>query len=355
MSSLPVRAVVQGAGAICSIGYSLPQIWATVRASISSYAFCGLLDRHGEPFRMAMVDDQELELMAPENDLAALTMRERRMVRLAAPALREAVAGLELRQAPPLFLGLPRPAPNSQPTSLPVLVATLARQAGVPLAESASSGALAGRAAFFLALEQGLRFLASGRGTVAIVGAVDSHLDLRLLAELDAQRRLLGEGVSDGFIPGEGAGFLVLARAAVAPKPRTTFCAGAGLAKDPGHRHGDAPALGEGLWLAMNALLATTPLGKAQLQTVFAGLNGESFGAKEWGLARLRHQAAFSQQAPCEHPADCYGDVGAATGALLAGLAHASLAATHRQGPVLVWASSDHEERGCAILDITPP
>jgi 3-oxoacyl-[acyl-carrier-protein] synthase-1 len=202
-------------------------------------------------------------------------------------------------------------------------------------------------------LGQALRFLASGRGQSVLVGGVDTHLDLRVLDNLDIEQRLLGDHVSDGLIPGEGAGFLVLSRQTTAPKPPATFIAGVGLASDPGHRYAEAPARGEGLWNAMNALFSATPLGNLQIQSTLAGLNGENFSAKEWGVARLRHGACFAAGGRFEHPADCYGDVGAATGGVLTALAHTALTHRHREGPMLVWASSDHEERGCTIVDIS--
>jgi 3-oxoacyl-[acyl-carrier-protein] synthase-1 len=53
-----------------------------------------------------------------------------------------------------------------------------------------------------------------------------------------------------------------------------------------------------------------------------------------------------------EHPADKYGDAGAATGAILLALAAKSLSIGARQGPALVWAASDREPRACAIVSV---
>jgi len=59
----------------------------------------------------------------------------------------------------------------------------------------------------WLALEQALQAIAAEPNEPVVVGGVDTFLDLRLLAELDAEQRILGAQVMDGFIPGEGAGF----------------------------------------------------------------------------------------------------------------------------------------------------
>jgi 3-oxoacyl-[acyl-carrier-protein] synthase-1 len=82
----------------------------------------------------------------------------------------------------------------------------------------------------------------------------------------------------------------------------------------------------------------------------FAGFNGESFDSKLWGVARLRHTDFFAPTMAIEHPADKFGDAGAATGAILAALAAMSLTTGTRKGPALVWAASDREPCACAVI-----
>lgn len=349
MTMLPAQARIVRAGAITSVGYCVPQIWAAVRAGISRASLPGPVDSHMDPIRMSSVDEADLEPLLPENQVIGLTSRQRRMVRLAAPALREATQGLAPAVAPPLYLALPRPG-IAGPTP-PSLMAAIVKQAGFALDEANSVCFPVGRAGFFLALEQGLRALNERRATTIVVGGVDTHADLRLLASLDREERLLGERVADGFIPGEGAAFLLLERAASNRREPSSFIAGVGVGRDAGHRYAEQPARGEGLWNAMNALFGAAPLGAATIATTFAGWNGESFGAKEWGVARLRHKGCFADDGHLDHPADCYGDLGAATGGMLVALASQALLDRHRTGPALVWASSDHEERGCALVD----
>jgi 3-oxoacyl-[acyl-carrier-protein] synthase-1 len=84
--------------------------------------------------------------------------------------------------------------------------------------------------------------------------------------------------------------------------------------------------------------------------TTFAGFNGENFDAKMWGVARLRHNDFFIPGMVMEHPADKFGDAGAAMGAILVALAAEALATGTRPGPALAWAASDREPRGCAML-----
>ena len=53
-----------------------------------------------------------------------------------------------------------------------------------------------------------------------------------------------------------------------------------------------------------------------------------------------------------EHPADKFGDAGAAMGAILVALAAQSLRTGTRPGPALVWAASDREPRACAVVSV---
>ena len=113
-----------------------------------------------------------------------------------------------------------------------------------------------------------------------------------------------------------------------------------GTALDVGHRFSDKPAKGEGLADAVEKMLASLSGPPKPVQRTFASLNGESFGSKEWGVARIRHAPLFAPASEIEHPADCFGDAGAASGALLLALAQHYLMQRQMQGPMLVWASA---------------
>jgi 3-oxoacyl-[acyl-carrier-protein] synthase-1 len=120
---------------------------------------------------------------------------------------------------------------------------------------------------------------------------------------------------------------------------------------DPGHRYGGVPAKGEGLADALAQVRQRLPQ-QASISTTFAGFNGENFDAKLWGVARLRHSDFFSPAMVIDHPADKFGDAGAAMGAMLVALAAESMASGTRSGPALVWAASDRESRACAVLSV---
>jgi 3-oxoacyl-[acyl-carrier-protein] synthase-1 len=210
-----------------------------------------------------------------------------------------------------------------------------------------------GRAGGFLALAEALAMLEAGEAGPMIVGGVDSYLDLYLLGTLDAEGRILGNGVMDGFIPGEGAAFLLLG-----PVRESEHGAASALARiaaaafgaEKGHRYGEEPYRGEGLAETFARLFSADGAGDERVATVLAGLNGENFGAKEWGTASLRSRPHFVDDIHLEHPVDCFGDVGAALGSLLVSLGAVGIRNGYLRAPCLAWCSSDREERGAALL-----
>jgi 3-oxoacyl-[acyl-carrier-protein] synthase-1 len=350
---LNLRATIEQVGAICPVGIGVEQIWSSVRAGISRFQESSVHDRWFEPIRMALLPEDALGPLLPPVDALPLTSRRRRMLRLAAPALRQVLRNFD-GPPPPMMIGLPLGAADASETIDMEFVRALAVQSAVPFDETTSKTFARGRAAALLALDAALRMLAERRAAYVVVGAVDTYLDLALLGELGVEGRILGPRVMDGFIPGEGAAFLLLRsqstrREKVRPE---VAIASVGTARDQGHRYSDHPALGEGLSAAIERMLAGLGPSTMAVQTTFAGFNGEHFGAKEWGVARLRHARIFAQKMALEHPGDCFGDTGAAMGALLLAIAQTSLANGQRSGPALVWASSDREDCGCAYLEV---
>jgi 3-oxoacyl-[acyl-carrier-protein] synthase-1 len=297
---------------------------------------------------MGLVPEDGLGQLTPEIDGLPLPTRARRMLRLAAPSF-EAV-GKDIGRPVPVFLGLPALTPTEAPwiVHVPAYLQKLTNVA-VDLRQSAIIPH--GRAAGLMALELAMNALHQDPSATVIVGGVDSYLDLKLLGLLDSEQRILGRRVPDGFIPGEGAAFCVLSGATSLSGPRVVVN-GVASSMDEGHRYGTAPAKGEGLAVALAQLRQHAGQLAGPIDTTFAGFNGESFDAKLWGVARMRHNDFFSTSMLIEHPADKYGDAGAATGPILLALAAKSLASGSRRGPALVWAASDREPRACAVVSV---
>jgi 3-oxoacyl-[acyl-carrier-protein] synthase-1 len=187
-----------------------------------------------------------------------------------------------------------------------------------------------------------------------LAGAIDTYRDLFVLGTLDAEQRVKSERNHDGFIPGEGAAFLLLAsaelvaRAGIPALGRLTRVA---LDEEPGHLYSDTTYRGEGLARTLAQLLSSGDVG-APVAEVFSSMNGESHWAKEWGVGYIRNRSGFLEDVTIQHPADCYGDTGSASGPLLVGLAALGMRDGYRRSPSLVYCSSDRGPRAALAISV---
>jgi len=343
-----MTAVLTASSVLCAGGRGTEQLWATVRAGISTIKTSVVLGERYEPLQMSLVPQDALKDLPPSVQASSLPSCARRMLQLAAAALAGLDADDYLSAAPlTIYLGLPEFSLNVHPW-FDQFFDHLSAASAVPINVASSRIFPLGTAAAFAALEAALVTLAADSSATILVGGVDTFLDLCRLSTLVDERRILCSQVMDGFIPGEGAAFLIL-RTKAAGFSGVQLHAAATQA-DPGHRYGPSPALGEGLSNALEILRATDALPSGQVATTFAGLNGENFDAKLWGVAQLRHSDWFARDGVLHHPADCIGDTGAASGAILTALAAFAIAKGQRQSPALTWSASDSVTRGCALL-----
>jgi len=108
--------------------------------------------------------------------------------------------------------------------------------------------------------------------------------------------------------------------------------------------------LGHGLAAAIAGATASLRLPQEAVDTVFCDINGERYRSHEWGMAVLRTPEVFATTA-YESPANLWGDMGAAWGALGCTLAVRAWARGYARGPrALVWGSSDGGLRGAVVL-----
>jgi 3-oxoacyl-[acyl-carrier-protein] synthase-1 len=353
MTAIAQPAEILAVGMVTPVGLYTASAAAAVRAGVSRVYESSVHNKHFEPHRMALVPADVLPPLALRLDSRPMASANARMLRLAAPALQQASAiGSQAPAA--LFLGLPATPPGEPEVVAPSFLTDLATQAEVDRKLDLANSKLRreGGAAGLFALCDALAHLQGRRAEHVFVGGVDTFLDLRPLSRLDAENRILGERVMDGFIPGEGAAVLHLATPAYAKRigarPLARVVAGA-MGLEKGHRYSAEPYRGDGLAQTFQNLFAAVPPSQPA-PCVYAGFNGESLPAKEWGVAHLRSSSRFAADHRIEHPADCIGDTGAAAGPIMMGLAAVGIQKGYRPTPCLVWCTSDREPRAAALL-----
>ena len=112
----------------------------------------------------------------------------------------------------------------------------------------------------------------------------------------------------------------------------------------------EEPYKGEGLASTVQSALAGFDSAAGKVATIFSSMNGENHFAKEWGVTYLRATDKIAEDYRIEHPADCLGDTGAASGPIMLGLALTGIAAGYLQGPALAYASSDGPGRAACLV-----
>lgn len=346
-------AVIVKTGMLTPVGMDAQQTAASVRAGICRFSETSIYDKRFEPFTMALVpDDVIFPLNKEVESITGLTSRQRRMIGLSAPALQEALKDFDDTESMPLFLGVPAPLPERPDPAGDHFIHHLRTNAHTSVNIDESRLYPNGRAAGLLALEEAVEYLAAHSDRCVIVGGVDTFLDLYLLGTLDSGNRILGSAVMDGFIPGEGAGFLVIttrkeaAKRGLAP---VASCSTVVVGYEEGHLYSEQPYQGDGLAGVFTGLFTHVNPDKP-IAEVYTAMNGENHWAKEWGVAYLRNSTSFAPEHGIHHPAEFFGDTGAAAGILLGGLAAIGINKGYRGSPCLVTGSSDFGDRAAVII-----
>jgi 3-oxoacyl-[acyl-carrier-protein] synthase-1 len=342
-----------GIGMVTAVGLSAPETAASVRSGTARFVESQLKDRHSLPFTLAEVPEDGLPTLVEE--LAArhgLTGRERRMLRLATMPLRECLApAADIGARVGLCLALPE-METTKAINHEEFLGHLASQVGGAFDPAASDASHLGRAGGLLAIGQAVVTIQTGSSDFMVAGGVDSYRDPYVLATLDREGRVKSAANLDGFVPAEGAAFLLLASArAVSGYGLPTLAHVTPIAAgfEAGHLYSQEPYRGDGLAQTFHQLVAQGAV-QAPIGEVYSAMNGESHWAKEWGVALLRTRAAFREDHRIHHPADCIGDTGAASGPVMIGLAALGIRGGYRRSPVLAYGSSDRGSRAAVVV-----
>ena len=328
------------------VGMDAAQTATSIRAGISAYQASANYNKNLNPMTMALVPEEALTpLNAELAKRDGLSGRQQRMLRLATMPLKQLLEASPPQKSVPLLLAGPEKLPGRRSVISDRFLQQLKQQAEVEFDLDNSYVFPQGRAAGFYALEAAMLMIEQGIAEQVIVGAVDSYLDLLLLGRLDAEDRILAEGVMDGFAPGEGAAFMLVQ--AVTDQGRVRLYP-PGIAKEAGHRYSEQAYKGDGLAEAVTDALSH--VSNKPIQTVLAGFNGEHFNTKEWGVSLIRNSHKISSEHDIVHPADCFGDTGAALGLMLMQLGIIGLNKGYYSAPLMAWSSSELAPRAAVCM-----
>lgn len=350
--STGAKAYIAGVGMITPVGSNTEMTAMSVRAGINRYQETEYLGQNFDPVRMALVPDEaftvKLEGYVAPNIKSS---RQARLLQLVGTAAAELIPLMEPDVKVPLFIAGPEATTASKPDVDSTFLKNLSDITGMNIDLQSSRCISTGRSGGLEAIDLAVRYLDSKYGSCAVVGGVDSFYDLEVLARYVKDERILGSDSMDGFVPGEAAGLIVLRSLEELDtvKHRSfarVFATGVGC--EDGHIQSKAPYLGNGLASAFSRVLKSARPGA--VTHIYSSMNGEGYFSKELGVAMMRNSEYIHEDCTVHHPADCFGDLGAALGVVLTGLANFEIVIGGGEDTYLVYCSSDKEYRSAVWL-----
>jgi 3-oxoacyl-[acyl-carrier-protein] synthase-1 len=340
-------------GARTSVGESAAASAASVRARVTMMAeHPAIRDRFGEPIVVASAPWLPPRATLPE-----------RICALAAEAAAEAVLPSAQQCAshgvrPIAIIGTPAPRPGWQPASDAPLRAALMQQLPQDSPPQALRTLSLGHVSGLVALEQAWKLIRAGQAEACLAGGVESYIDRATLEWIDWTGQLHGKANPRGFIPGEAACFCLLMSADAMQRcglRSRGILLSVATANEPKLRRDKAICIGEGLTDAMQRCLAVLPEDAGQVDQLIYDFNGQPHRAEEYGFTAMRIGERLRSPSDLLAPADCWGDVGAASGPLFVMLAAMAAQRDYTRGPLtLLWTGAMLAERSVALVHCPP-
>jgi 3-oxoacyl-[acyl-carrier-protein] synthase-1 len=183
-----------------------------------------------------------------------------------------------------------------------------------------------------------------------LVAGVDSLLVAATLNTYQDADRLLTSSNSNGFIPGEAAGAMLVGT----PVPwhgTMLICQAIGFAREGATIDSDVPLRAEGTVSAIRGLHADGGVTIDDADYRITDCNGEQYGFKNDRLAYARTGRQLKARFDHHTPAECFGEVGAAIGPCILGLALAAAQKGYAPGRrVLCHFHNDDGDRATIFL-----
>lgn len=325
-------------GLVTSAGLSAPAACAALRANIANPTTTRFVDGNGD------------WILAHEVPLEEPWRGAEKLARMAWMAIQEVLASTqtEERTRIPILLCISEPQRPGRPQDIDTgLLDRIQDLAGFRFA-AGSSVLPNGRAGTTLAFTLARQLLARERVARVVICATDSLLMAGTLAHYSDRHRLLTRDNADGFIPGEGAGALLVGPVEESAR---VVCEGVGFALEPASVDTDQPLRADGLVNAIRIALDESGNGLHDMRFRVSDLSGEQYYFKEATLALSRILRVRVPELTIWHPAECFGETGAAAGVAAIAAVFAAFRNGYAPGsPCLAHFSGDDGRRSALVL-----
>jgi 3-oxoacyl-[acyl-carrier-protein] synthase-1 len=337
MAAAPIA--IENTGLVTSVGLSAAASCAAFRAKVSNPTETRFRGSDGE------------WLMAHQVPLAQPWQGLTRLAKMAAMAIEEALQDLpraDWGKLPLLLCVAEKERPGRMTGLDSTLFLMIQEELGVSFADH-SMVITQGRVAVAVALAQARSLMARGLCARVLVAATDSLLTWPTLGHYAKHNRLLTPMNANGFLPGEGAGAMLVAnRPAHQGELR---CAGIGFGLEAGHILSEVPLRAEGLSGAIKGALTEAACQMHDMDLRITDLSGEQYYFKEAALALSRTMRVLKDELDIWHPAQCTGEAGALAGMAVLAQALASCRKGYGKGAhILAHMANDAGQRAAIVL-----
>ncbi|MBK5914541.1 hypothetical protein [Rhodocyclus purpureus] len=336
MTAAPIA--ILSTGLVTSVGLSAPATCAAIRAKISNPSETRFMGSDGE-----WIMAHQVQLEKPWRGLAKLA-------RMAAMAIEECLAEVSREKWPeiPLLLCV---AERERPGRFQGLDEQLFFEIERLLEIKFSPDSIVvplGSVSTAVALMQARKLIHERNIPRVLIAATDTLLTWPTLSYYEQNDRLLNENNSNGFMPGEGAGALLVGKTDGQPQ---LLCTGIGFGVEKAHINSTEPLRADGLTDAIRAALHDAAVQMHDLDYRITDLSGEQYYFKEAALALGRILRQRKEEFDIWHPAECTGEGGAVAGSTLLALADAACRKGYTAGPnILAHMTNDVGQRAALVL-----
>ena len=340
MNSLPLA--IRRTGLVTSVGFDAPSTCAALRAKLTN------------PSETRFADSAGQWLMAHQIPFDTPWRGLDRLAHAGAMAIAECLADVPREEwaSIPLLLSLAEPERPGRLEGLDHrLFALIETQLGVSF--HAESALIAhGRISTVLGLATARKLLYTGLAKHVVLAACDSLVHGPTLKTFDRAGRLLKASNSNGWMPGEGSGAVLLTMPDdEAPELR---CTGLGVAVEQASIDSEQPLRGDGLASAIRNAMDEANRAMHEMDFRLADLSGEQYYFKEAALAMARTLMRRKELFDLWHPAEGTGEIGAASGLAMLAVMDAACRKGYAPGPrAVAHFANDSGQRAAAILEFS--
>jgi len=330
--------VIIGAGMCCAVGTHRAAASCALRAGIDHFQESDFVDHVNQPIRVARLPIEDM--WGPQ-----------RLALIVAQAVMDCArnaGNIYTTSTALILLAAEQGRPHTEDERYFEVLAACEKQFRTKF--HASSGVMPkGRAGLGAALQSAHRYLCEQTVSRVLLVGADSFLNAATIEHYLAQKRLQCTDNSDGFVPGEGAGALLLELAT--PHSKGMHIAGLGRAIETATLDGDIPNRAQGLTQAIRDACGQAGIAPKQLNFRMTDQNGEQYYVKEACNAYARIMAEDGVGLPLMHIADCVGETGAAAGPLMLAYLHERMGSTSSPGNIgLLHLANDDGARTALVL-----